>query len=439
MVKPAGPAAAPHPVLPQPAGAPLAGAPAGGTPPAGRARVRNPLAIRAFRLLWLNNIAFFLVANAERFVFGWLVLDFLDRGEREQGMVVFALGIPAVFVTLHAGVWADRHDRRKMLMATQLSGAAAMAVAGLLVASGRADLFLVMAVAVLAGSAAAIGAPVRSSLIPALVDRERLFGAIAVNALAMTMSMILGPVIVRAVGLRVGFDGAFWFLAGIMVVGATLLMFLEVPSLVDLPPRRKVLAEMRDAVSHVWQDSSLLTLFGLLITASLTVNPAVMVTVQAHVKETLGRAAGDAAMPFAAMGFGIALSSVWVMRSGDMPDKGTVFQRAVIAGSLLTFLMGRTTSLAPLLGLAFLMGLAGGLYINMNQGLIQANTPAPLMGRVMALFTLTQAGFLPLGALVLGAVADVTSTGVAISGAAALAFAVFVTVYVRNRELRRLG
>lgn len=397
------------------------------------------MAIRAFRMLWLNNVAFFLVANAERFVFGWLVLDFLERGEREQGMVVFALGIPAVFVTLHAGVWADRHDRRKMLMATQLSGAAAMAMTGVLIASGRATLPVVMAVAVLAGAAAAIGAPVRSSLIPALVDRDRLFGAIAVNALAMTLSMILGPVIVRAVGVRVGFDGAFWFLAGLMVVGATILGFLEVPPLTDLPPRRRVLAEVRDAVVHVWHDSSLRTLFGLLITASLTVNPAVMVTIQAHVKETLGRPAGDAALPFAAMGVGIALSSVWVMRHGDMPDKGTVFQRAVIAGSTLTFLMGRTTSLVPLLGLAFVMGLAGGLYINMNQGLIQANTPPPLMGRVMALFTLTQAGFLPLGALVLGALADVTSTGLAISGAAGLAFCVFVTVYVRNRELRRLG
>ncbi len=404
-----------------------------------RGKIRNPLAIRAFRLLWINNVAFFLVANAERFVFGWLVLDYLDRGEREQGMVVFALGIPAVFVTLHAGVWADRYDRRKILITTQLAGAAAMTTTGLLIASGRASVGLTMAVAVLAGAAAAIGAPVRSSLIPALVDRERLFGAIAVNALAMTMSMILGPVIVRSVGVRIGFDGAFWFLAGLMVVGASVLVFLDVPPHRDLPPRRKVIAEVRDAVSHVWNDSSLRTLFGLLITASVTVNPAVMVTVQAHVKEALGRDAGDAAIPLAVMGLGIAISSVWVMRSGDLPDKGAIFQRAVIAGSALTFVMGRTTSLPPLLVVSFFMGLAGGLYINMNQGLIQANTPAPLMGRVMALFTLVQAGFLPVGALVLGAIAGATSTGLAISGAAALAFVVFVAVYVRNRDLRRLA
>ncbi|MGI8792630.1 MAG: MFS transporter, partial [Acidimicrobiales bacterium] len=137
------------PVAEVPAGV-QAGVHSGAPGAGGRAKLRNPLAIRAFRLLWINNVAFFLVANAERFVFGWLVLDYLDRGEREQGMVVFALGIPAVFVTLHAGVWADRYDRRKILIATQLAGAAAMTTTGLLIASGRADVSLTMAAAVLA-------------------------------------------------------------------------------------------------------------------------------------------------------------------------------------------------------------------------------------------------------------------------------------------------
>ena len=53
---------------------------------------------------------------------------------------------------------------------------------------------------------------------------------------------------------------------------------------------------------HVFDDHNLATLFGLLLVASLTINPAVMVTMQAHVKDELGRSAGDAALPFALMG-----------------------------------------------------------------------------------------------------------------------------------------
>ena len=73
----------------------------------------NALAVRPFRYLWLNNVTFFLVTNAQRFVFGWLVLDGLQRDEGIQGLVVFTLGAPAAFLVLQAGAWADRWDRRR--------------------------------------------------------------------------------------------------------------------------------------------------------------------------------------------------------------------------------------------------------------------------------------------------------------------------------------
>ena len=68
----------------------------------------NAITVRPFRLLWLNNLSFFLVSNAQRFVFGWLVLDGLNRSESDQGIAVFTLGLPAALLVLQAGAWADR-------------------------------------------------------------------------------------------------------------------------------------------------------------------------------------------------------------------------------------------------------------------------------------------------------------------------------------------
>lgn len=402
-------------------------------------RAGNALGVRDFRFLWFNNIAFFIVANAERFAYSWLVLEGLDLGQREQGLVVFTLGLPAVLVTLHAGVWADRLDRRKLLMTTQLAGAAVMAATAVLVGSGRATLPWVVLVSLFAGTAAAIGGPVRSSLVPALVPANRLFSAIAINALAMTASMILGPVIVRQVGKAFGFGGAFWFQAGLMMIGVGFLTRLRVPSHAIDTVRRRAGREILDAVRHVWNDRALRSLFALLMVASVTVNPAVMVTMQAHVKEVLGRDSGDAAIALALMGLGIAISSFFVIKKGDMANKGMLFQRAMMFGAAMTFLVGRSTTMAMLAAVSFAMGLAGGFYINMNQGLIQANTPQPLMGRVMALYGLTQAGMMPLGALVLGAIAGRVGTGATISGAATVSFVIVAVVYVRGAELRRLA
>ena len=175
----------------------------------------NALTVRPFRLLWLNNIPFFLVVNAQRFAFGWIVLDLLLRDEGAQGLVAFTLGIPTALVVLQAGVWADRHDRRRLLIGTQLASAAVMAGTALLIRSDHIEMGWVIIATLLAGTASAVGQPVRSALVPALVGRDQLFGAIALNAIAMTLSLILGPVLVKVVGDRFGFEGAFWFQAGL--------------------------------------------------------------------------------------------------------------------------------------------------------------------------------------------------------------------------------
>ena len=399
----------------------------------------NALSVRAFRLLWLNNIPFFLVVNAQRFAFGWIVLDLLLRDEGAQGLVAFTLGIPTALVVLQAGVWADRHDRRRLLIGTQLASAGVMAATGLLISSGSITMTWVIVATLLAGSASAAGQPVRSSLVPALVGREQLLGAIALNAIAMTLSLILGPVLVKLAGDQFGFAGAFWFQAGLLLVGTVFLLLLEVPEHERGRERRPILTEVREAARHILGDRQLKTLFGLLLTGSLTVNPAVMVTLQAHVKSELGRDAGDAAIPFAVMGVGIAISSLFLMRRGDMANKGAVFQRAMLVSGATILLIGFTDSFAIVVGLSLVVGLSGGFFINMNQGLIQTNTPQQLMGRVMAAYTLVANGLFPVGALVLGLLATAIGTGWAISLAAAVSLTIVTTTYVRNAELRRLS
>lgn len=398
------------------------------------------LKLANFRRLWLNNLCYFMAFNALRFVFGWYVLDGINRGEQEQGYMIFALGIPAIFLVLQAGAWADRLDPRRLLIATQVAGAVVLAGTAVLIATDQATMGWMLVAAVAAGATSSVGQPVRASLVPALVGKQHLFGAIAINALAMTISMILGPVVVQQVGDRFDFDGAFWFLCLLLVLGLLAVWRLEVPARQEAPgPKRPVLTDTIEAVGHVVRDPSLRVLFLLLSVAGLTVNPAVMITLQAFIKEELGRNSGEAAQPFALMGVGLAISSFVVMRKGDMPNKGAAFQRALMLGSTMTILMGLTTEFVQLLPLVFVMGLAGGFYINMNQGLIQANTPQALMGRVMGLFTLVQVGLMPIGALILGVVAGVVGTGRTISGAALVALVVVVATYITGRDLRTLA
>lgn len=418
-------------------------------------RPPNALTVPAFRLLWLNNVFYFLVMNAQRFVFGWFVLDGLDGDETDQALAIFALGVPAIFIVLHAGVWADRHDRRKLLISSQIASLAMIVAFAVLRELDMLSLTWVLVLAVGAGAAAAVGQPVRASLVPALVQRDQLFSAIAATALAMTVSMIAGPVISEAVGDQFGFAAAFWFLAVLLVIGLLFLLPLRVPdheanvgaaadpAIADAAPTSdvgdSVFQQTAEAFRHVLADKALKKLFLLLTVAGVTVNPAVMVTLQAFIKEELGRDAGDVAPLLALMGIGIAISSVFVMRKGDMKNKGAAFQRALMVGSTMTFLMGRATDYRMLIPLVVVMGLAGGFYINMNQGLIQAHTPQRLMGRVMALYTLIQTGLLPIGSLVIGLVSSAIGIGNTISIAAGICLVTVIFVYATDDELRTLS
>ena len=382
---------------------------------------KNALSLPNYRRLWINNLIYMFVGNAQRFASGWLVLDGLGGNETRQGMAVFMLGIPVAFIVMQAGALADRVDRRTLLMRSQTG--LLFVVLGTLILLGLDQLTYswVLALSVLSGVAQAFGQPVRQALIPLLVPERLLMNAVALNALAMTSSMILSAPLVKIAGDLFDFEGVFGLQVVMLAVGLLTLRHLKTPP-VNEAPKRRLGQDAASALRHVMSDLRLRVLFLLLGVASISVNAAVMVTMQAKIKEELLRDSGDMAYLLGVMAVGIAITSVVVMRKGDMKRKGGKFQRAMMCGSALVVCMGQTSSFTVLLPLFFLMGLAGGFFITMNQGLIQSTTPKELMGRVMGLYLLVQFGLMPVGALGLGWAASFIGAGnvVSLCGAVSL-------------------
>lgn len=407
------------------------------------------LRIPAFRWLWLNQLSFFLVNNALRFLYGWVVLDGLGRDESSQGLVVFALGLPMAVLLLPAGVWADRVNRRLLLMGTQTAFGLVMAVTAWLLATDRVTFGVLLLSAVVAGAAAAVGSPVRVSLVPEVLPKNLLLSGIAFGALAITMSLVAGPVTAQFFGDRFGFDGAFWYMAALCVLGVFAIFRLRLPSDAsdasdagDATPADTPSAGMwvslLEGLRFVGTHRALRTLFVLLGVGGLIMTPLMFVTLQALVKEDVARDAGDAAPLFALMGVGIAASSIYVMRKGDLPNKGRLFTRAMLGGTTCLVLMGLSTSYQQLMVLSFFMGMCGGFFINMNQSLVQANTPMPLMGRVMGLYTLVQTGLTPFGALGLGILASGIGVGPTMVAGGIVGFLIVLLVHTKGKALRGL-
>ena len=361
------------------------------------------------------------VSNAQRFAIGWLVLDGLGGNEIRQGMAVFMLGAPVAVIVMQAGALADRVDRRSLLIRSQAGLLLVVLATLILLGLDQLTYSWVLILSVLSGVTQAFGQPVRQALIPLLVPERLLMNAVALNALAMTTSMILSAPLVKIAGDLFDFEGVYGLQVVMLIVGLFFLRRLQTPPVTE-SPKRRLIQEAASALRHVVNDLRLRVLFLLLAVASISVNAAVMVTMQAKVKEELLRDSGDMAYLLAVMAVGIAITSVVVMRKGDMKRKGGKFQQAMMCGSALVICMGQASSFKVLLPLFFLMGLAGGFFITMNQGLIQSATPRELMGRVMGLYLLVQFGFMPIGALGLGWAASLAGPGnvVSVCGAVSL-------------------
>ena len=383
--------------------------------------VKNALALPDYRRLWINNLIYMFVSNAQRFAIGWLVLDGLGGNEIRQGMAVFMLGVPVAFIVMQAGALADRVDRRSLLIRSQAGLLLVVLATLILLGLDQLTYSWVLILSGLSGVAQAFGQPVRQALIPLLVPERLLMNAVALNALAMTTSMILSAPLVKIAGDLFDFEGVYGLQVVMLIVGLFFLRRLQTPPVTE-SPKRRLIQEAASALRHVVNDLRLRVLFLLLAVASISVNAAVMVTMQAKVKEELLRDSGDMAYLLGVMAVGIAITSVVVMRKGDMKRKGGKFQQAMMCGSALVICMGQASSFKVLMPLFFLMGLAGGFFITMNQGLIQSATPRELMGRVMGLYLLVQFGFMPVGALGLGWAASLAGPGnvVSVCGAVSL-------------------
>ncbi len=234
-------------------------------------------------------------------------------------------------------------------------------------------------------------------------------------------------------------QGAFFVLAALMALGLVAVIRLEVPAVVDPPERGPMWPEIRAGIGYVIADRPLRVLFLLLSLGNMVNGAMVMTLLPSFVTELYDRDAEDAGTMLALMGAGLLTTSFIVMRLGSLERKGAVFMRAFLCGSAALMAL----SVAPSFGLSlvamFLMGASGGFYINMNQSLVQSRTPDPLMGRVMSLYSFSQQGLMPLGALVAGLIASVIGLRPTFLAGGLISFTVVVVAYLTQRELRELS
>jgi Arabinose efflux permease len=404
------------------------------------------VATRVFRSLRNVNYRIWaggaLVSNVgtwmQRTAQDWLVLTQLTHHSASAVGTVMALQFgPQLLLLPWTGFAADHYNRRKLLMATQATmGVLALAL-GFLTITGTVRLWHVHVLAFLSGCAAAFDVPVRQTFVTELVGDADLPNAVALNSTSFNAARMVGPAVAGLTIASVGTGWAF-LLNGASFIAALLSLFaLRVSGLHGSARAHRTRGSLGEGLRYVRSRPDLKAiLIMLFLIGTFGLNfPIFISTMAVGVFHTDARGYGLLSSVMAIGTLGGALLAA----SRDQPQFMSLLLGAAIFGLGCTL-----AAIAPdysMFAIALVViGVAALTFTNTTNSLMQLSVEPVMRGRVMALRVAIALGCTPIGAPIVGWVADHLGPRLALGVGAASGFAAAsVAIYAMRRQIHRPG
>ncbi len=396
----------------------------------------HSLRIRNYRLYFVAQLISVSGTWMQTVAQAWLVLHLTGSGV-DLGIVVGLQFLPMLLFGPFGGLVADRMNKRRLLYMTQTAGGILALVLGVLVVSHVVQLWQVYLLATLLGMVNVFDNPTRQTFVMEMVGRDELPNAVSLNTVVMNTSRVVGPaiggVVITVFGLGICFFvNAASYIA--VIVGLSMMRSKELH-----PTQRVVRAkgQIRQGFRYVWRTPSLRnTLLAVAVIGIFAYNFTVTLALLAKV--TFHGGVGTYSLLTSCMGIGAVVGGLFAAHRAR-PTPRLLQVLALVFGGLLA-----AVALAPTLisaaALIVLMGAASiGFIATANASLQLASEPA-MRGRVMALYAMAFLGTTPIGAPLVGAIAQWTSPRIALLiGAVATVVAAGLLMWRHQAGLRNHG
>ena len=357
---------------------------------------------------------------------GW-VMSTLTNKAILLGMANFAAGLPTLALTMVGGSAADRFDKRKILIATQIAQIAFAIALGWLVLINRIQIWHIIFFAALLGISIAFEMPAISALVPELVRRDEIAAAVAMDRSVFHGSRLVGP---SLAGLFVGWWGA----ASAFFANAFSFLALIV-ALISLPKRVKGTPEeeeqrrsgIMDGFRYVRSDRTILSMIALIACTTIFVFPVISVMLPLYVRNVLQLGPSTMGWLMATSGTGSFLGSLGLLSiARDLRLK--FMSGNVLVVAVAVFLMSRSHGFVLTACSMGCLAIALSMNFGLANTIVQEHAPPHLRGRVSAVFGLSFFGLMPIAGLIVTGFSDLVGmrTALAVSSViyGILAFAV---------------
>lgn len=363
-----------------------------------------PLRIRSFRI-YLGGQAVSMIGTwMQMTAQSWVVWE-LSRSPAALGVVSMLGALPFLFLGPWAGVWADRLDRRRILLVTQTVAMALAFALALLVQTGAVRLWHVYGLAMLLGCVAALDMPAQQAFLGDLAGMDQVRRAVVLNAMIIQVSRMLGPSLAGWLIGALGVASGFW-LNGVSFLAVIASLLAIRSHQVRKAHAGRPLQDLREGLRFIFAQPRIQDL--LVLTALVTffafsviqILPAFATDVLHRGPETLGLLMG-------ASGAGALVSALVVVPLAQrLRRTGLTLAGCVIWSGLAYLVFSRTTWWPVAAACLFLSGLVVPVVFTTANGLLQTLAPGHLRARLLSAWLIVGFGLQPVAALAVGAIAE---------------------------------
>ncbi len=393
-------------------------------------RTFSALRYRDFRLLWFGAFASTTGTFMQTLAQGWLVYT-MTGSALLLGVDGFLATGPMLLFSLFGGVIADRIERRKIMLLSQVMQMSFAFILTGLIYFHAVKVWHIFILSFLTGSAQSISGPAYASLLPLLVKRDDMANAVAMNSMQFNLARVIGPALGGVVFAMWGATACFG------INGLSFVAVIIALSIIRMPPvhadatSTSMMAQLKEGFAFVASKRSLLLLTFLSFAGTFLGMPLfTMMPVVAKSIFNLGPQ--GLSLLQADYGVGSVIGALFVAGSSYAAKKGrlALALQLVFAATLVAF--GVSRHLAASLVIAFIAGSAIVGVISLYSSLVQLSTTDAMRGRVMSIFMLAFRGGMPLGNLLAGFMAQrwSISTALEVNG---VALAVVALVFILKR------
>src|SRR5712692_640069 len=401
---------------------------------------------RDFRVQWFGACTSSIGTWMQIVAQNWLVLS-LTNSPFYLGLDAFLQQLPIILFTLIGGVFADRYDRRKTLLASQYIQMSTSGTLAVLMYFHVVQIWHILALSFVTGLAQSFGGPAYQSLLPSLVDKKDLPNAVALNSIQFNLARVLGPLLFAATlaaFTRSGYsepqamNAAFALNSASFIVVIGTLMSLHVKHIPTVHTKR-MRDELQGGLHYVRHHDSLVALIAL-AAATTFLGFAVLTFLPVFAQRVFQGGASTYSHLMAFSGAGSIVGALVVAWLGKFKRMGltALLMQAIYGVLILSFAMSRVMLLSEIL--LFFTGAALMMVFSTVTSLVQLTAPNEMRGRVMSIYMVAFRGGMPLGSLAGGYFATIIGAPkvIGINGVLLVLVALYL-LFVRSHGIRESG